>query len=156
MSAFRKNFLYSFFAVFTLSFLLFVTGCEKKVDEPKQVEQPVVEQEQPPVEEAAEPMLTGTWKGTFNKRSCTLKITEQDGLNFKGDIVINYRDVVRQQVSGSFDPEKLTFKMSDQIRSREAGNYSGTLTEDLMTMKGTFSVRADEQKTYVSFELKLQ
>lgn len=148
-------------ALFSLVFLF--TGCEKKVEEPKQVEQPVVPQEPAPQvdtaqveEEQGVPDLVGTWKGSFDKRPCTLKITDQEGYDFTGDITISYRDVIIQKVKGSFDGEKLTFKMADQIRNREAGSYRGKFNEDLSVMNGTFTINADETKRQISFQLKLQ
>jgi PBP1b-binding outer membrane lipoprotein LpoB len=144
-------------ALALFSFVFLANGCEKKVEEPKQVEQPVVQQvDTPKVVEQSVPDLVGTWKGTFDKRACTLKITDQEGLSFEGSITVNYRDAKNQKIKGSFDTEKLTFKMSDQIRNREAGSYSGKFNEDLSVMRGSFTVSADEVKRAVSFELKLQ
>jgi PBP1b-binding outer membrane lipoprotein LpoB len=140
-------------ALALFSFVFLANGCEKKVEEPKQVEQPV---DTPIVVEQSVPDLVGTWKGTFDKRACTLKITDQEGLSFEGSITVNYRDAKNQKIKGSFDTEKLTFKMSDQIRNREAGSYSGKFNEDLSVMRGSFTVSADEVKRAVSFELKLQ
>lgn len=139
------------------SFVFLANGCEKKVEEPKQVEQPVVPQvDTPIVVEQSVPDLVGTWRGTFDKRACTLKITDQEGLEFEGSITVNYRDVKSKKIKGSFDTEKLTFKMSDQIRNREAGSYSGKFNEDLSVMSGSFAVSADEVKRAISFQLKLQ
>ncbi|MDP2304215.1 MAG: hypothetical protein Q8N03_17535 [Ignavibacteria bacterium] len=140
-------------ALALFSFVFLANGCEKKVEEPKQVEQPV---DTPIVVEQSVPDLVGTWKGTFDKRACTLKITDQEGLEFEGSITVNYRDVKSKKIKGSFDTEKLTFKMSDQIRNREAGSYSGKFNEDLSVMRGSFTVSADEVKRAISFELKLQ
>jgi PBP1b-binding outer membrane lipoprotein LpoB len=154
----KKSSIMVFSALALFSFVFLASGCEKKVEEPKQVEQPVVPQVDTPkvVEEQSVPDLVGTWKGTFDKRACTLKITTQEGLEFEGSITVNYRDVKNQKIKGSFDTEKLTFKMSDQIRNREAGTYYGKFNEDLSIMNGSFSVTADEVKRAISFQLKLQ
>jgi PBP1b-binding outer membrane lipoprotein LpoB len=159
MFNFKKSSMIVFSALALLSFVFLNFGCDKKAEEPKQVEQPVVPVPQvdtTKVEEQSVPDLVGTWKGTFDKRACTLKITNQEGLDFEGSITVNYRDVKSQKIKGSFDVEKLTFKMSDQIRNREAGTYSGKFNEDLSVMNGGFSVTADEVKRAISFQLKLQ
>ena len=62
--------------------------------------------------------LVGTWSGKFDGRKTVLKITNQDGENFNGKITINYRDVINQEVKGTFNSENNTITMQDQLHSR--------------------------------------
>jgi hypothetical protein len=92
------------------------------------------------------PNLEGRWTGTFDNKSTTLQITSQDSLSFTGKITINYRDVINQQVKGSFNPKKKTFNMKDQLHSRFQGKYSGKLSDDTKKISGTFTMDLDGKK----------
>jgi Na+/phosphate symporter len=98
--------------------------------------------------------ITGRWAGTFDKRATTLQITSQDSLNFSGNITINYREVINQQVKGSFNPEAKTFNMKDQLHSRYQGRYNGKLSGDGKKMSGTFTMDLDGKQYPFSFSEK--
>jgi len=100
------------------------------------------------------PDITGTWSGSFDRRATTLKITEQDSSTFKGNITINYRDVINQQVSGEIDLEKNTFTMNDLLHHRFAGTYSGSISDDYKSLEGTFTGKTDNRKVQFNLELK--
>lgn len=95
--------------------------------------------------------LVGTWSGSFEGRNATLKITQQNGDEFKGNISIKYREAINQQVSGKIDREKKRFTMRDLAHARTMGTYSGKLNDDFTKMSGTFTMTAE--KTSVSFNL---
>lgn len=110
--------------------------------------------EQEPIEE---PMVTipdikGTYTGTLYNRPTTLKITEQTDSSFSGKITINYREVVNEDVKGTFSPSTMEFSMSDQIHNRSMGNYKGKISNEGKTLSGTFSPKYD--KGQASFNLK--
>ncbi|MGE5353290.1 MAG: hypothetical protein ACM3P0_14505 [Acidobacteriota bacterium] len=90
--------------------------------------------------------LKGTYSGTFDQRPTTLKITEQNGNDFKGSITINYREVINQQVSGTFDPATKKFTMKDLLHSRFQGKYAGKVSDDMKKLSGTFTMTLDGSK----------
>ena len=92
------------------------------------------------------PDITGTWTGKFDSRLTTLKITSQDSTSFKGKITIHYREVINQEVKGTFNPEKLTLNMSDQLHSRYMGKYAAKLSSDIKNLTGTFTMNIDKKK----------
>lgn len=100
------------------------------------------------------PDLKGKWTGTFDKRTTTLRITEQDGKSFKGNITINYREVINQQVSGAVNEETMEVSMKDLLHSRYAGTYKGKLSDDMKKLSGTFTQNVE--KTKFSFSLTKQ
>jgi hypothetical protein len=137
-------------------------GCEKKTDTS---EEPIdngdtevittdttsgdsTEELKDPVEETkiTIPDLKGTWTGTFDNRSTVLKITEQTDSSFSGKISISYRQVINQDVKGSFSPSKMNMKMKDQLHSRFQGKYSGKLSENADNFSGTFIMDLDGSK----------
>ncbi len=95
--------------------------------------------------------MIGTWTGKLDSRFTTLTVTKQNGNNFEGKIVINYRNQVKQDVKGSFNAETKTIKMEDQLRSRYKGKYNGKLSDDGKTFTGTFTTNVDKK----SFNFKL-
>jgi hypothetical protein len=154
------------FGILIFSLMLLVTGCQEQKKETPQTEtgrqlqkDSAVSKEQAKpdsglAKEQAKPIpdITGTWTGKFDNHSTVLKITEQDSLNFKGFITINYREVINQQVSGKFDPEKKTLTMKDLLHSRYQGTYSAKLSDDLQSFTGTFTMTVDKSK--LNFNLK--
>ncbi len=149
--------------------MLFVFGCQQQKSEkpsdnntqetPQQTEpkvnndtvkstQPVIEEQQPKVESID---LTGKWTGILDSRATVLQITKQTGNEFSGKITISYKKPLHQEVTGKFDPDKLTFTMTDQLHSKFMGKYSGSLSADKSEMKGTFTVNYTK-KNY-SFKL---
>lgn len=151
-------------------FVLIITSCEQKKpkEEVPQKDTSQVKSEEPLLTdttmvdtvaaikepELAVPDLKGKWIGTFDQRSTTLRITEQDGNSFKGSITINYREVINQQVSGTINEKTREVIMKDLLHSRYAGSYRGKLSEDMKTLSGTFTQNVE--KTRFSFNLKKQ
>lgn len=97
-------------------------------------------------QKAEVPDIKGTYRGTFDKRPTTLKITEQNGNDFKGSITINYREVINQQVSGTIDPATNKFTMKDLLHSRFQGKYAGKVSNDMKELSGTFTMTLDGSK----------
>jgi hypothetical protein len=75
-----------------------------------------------------------------------LIITDQDKNNFGGKITINYKNIIKQEVKGTYNPETKTITMTDQLRSRYKGSYKATLSEDGKTLTGVFTVKLDGKK----------
>ena len=158
---------YSILIVSITLLALVFTGCGKKSEEEQKPAQQAEKQqvtekaEQPPEtadesaskeaerpEEAKTPVtpdLVGKWTGTLDGRSTTLTITEQNGLNFKGKITINYRNPVNQQVEGSFKVETGDLTMKDIIHTRYQGTYRASLVDDFNKMSGTFTQIVDKK-----------
>lgn len=105
-------------------------------------------------QQTAVPDITGTWTGTFDQRPTTLNITQQDNIEFKGKITINYREVINQEVSGKIDPDKNTVTMKDLLHSRYRGKYSGKLSDDKTRYSGTFTMDLDGSKINFSLTKK--
>jgi len=165
----ERSKVYSLLFSFALLALLVLTSCEQKKPEevsiPKDTLQVKAEEAVPAdillkdtntikKPEVIIPDLKGKWTGTFDQRSTTLRITEQDGKTFKGAITINYREVINQQVSGTVNEETMEFSMKDLLHSRYAGTYKGKLSEDMKKLSGTFTQNVE--KTKFNFSLKKQ
>ncbi|MGE5429918.1 MAG: hypothetical protein ACM3QX_02525 [Syntrophomonadaceae bacterium] len=150
----------------TLSTLLFSlmisTGCGKKQEQQQQAPQQTTAQQgdttkmadttkkadttAKTTQKAEVPDLKGTYSGIFDQRPTTLKISEQNGNDFKGSITIHYREVINQQVSGKFDPATKKFTMSDLLHSRFKGKYAGKVSDDMKKLSGTFTMILDGSK----------
>ncbi|HEX2867685.1 MAG TPA: hypothetical protein VHO03_11625 [Ignavibacteriales bacterium] len=149
---------YSLTLVVLLFTLLFSAGCQKKQEQQqpqqKQADTTAVKDTAKKADtttakaaqqsQAAD--LKGTWRGTFDQRPTTLKITEQNGNDFKGNITINYRQVINQQVNGTFDPATKRLTMKDLLHSRFMGKYAGKVSDDMKKFSGTFTMTADGSK----------
>ncbi|HLG32912.1 MAG TPA: hypothetical protein VI362_07705 [Ignavibacteriaceae bacterium] len=98
------------------------------------------------VETVTIPDLKGTWTGTFDRRATTLIIKEQTDSSFSGNIIINYRQVINQEVKGSFSPVSMVMNMTDQLHSRYQGKYDGKLSENADHFSGTFIMNRDGSK----------
>ena len=132
----------SFKRVFTLLLILTVVayfGCEKKTEENS-------DKEDPPKTEIKTPDLTGKWTGIFDGKNAVLEITEQTDSNFSGKITISYRQVINQDVKGSFSPTTLKMTMKDQLHSRFQGVYNGSLSKEADNFSGTFTMDQDGSK----------
>jgi hypothetical protein len=90
--------------------------------------------------------LTGKWTGTFDKRPTIFTITEQTDSSFVGKISISYREVINQDVKGTFSPTTMKMSMTDQLHSRYQGKYNGTLSEDGNNFSGAFTMDLDGSK----------
>ncbi len=153
----KKNIAASFiFSIFILT-AVFSTGCNDKKEEVKSPE--VINQSDTSgMQNSVDTMsmnkenknkvadLTGTWTGKFDSRTTTLKITSQDSTSFEGKITINYREVINQDVKGTFNPDKMTVSMTDQLHSRYMGKYNAKLSSDTTTLSGVFTMNVDGKK----------
>lgn len=117
------------------------TDTTAKPEDKKPVEKPVAKAD-----------LKGTWSGTFDSRTAVLKITSVNGNSFSGSMTIHYREVINQQVSGTFNSAKSSVSMKDLAHSKQMGTYYAKLNSNLNSMSGTFTTNLDKQK--VSFSLK--
>jgi hypothetical protein len=153
----KKHTFKSLFTSMLLLSILVQFGCEKKTEKIEQLKEEVKTEEvkpdtssvikEPVVEEKISiPDIKGTWTGVFDKRATTLKITEQTDSSFSGKITIEYREVINQDVKGSFSPTALKMTMSDQLHSRYQGSYSGKLSKELNNYSGTFTMKVDGSK----------
>jgi len=164
-----RNKIYSLLISLSLIALLVLTSCEQKKPEEVSVTKDTVQvkvEEPAPIDtlkkdtttikepEVVIPDLKGKWSGTFDQRTTTLRITEQEGNAFKGAITINYREVINQQVSGTINEKTKEISMKDLLHSRYAGSYKGKLSEDMKTLSGTFTQNVEKSK--FSFNLKKQ
>ena len=152
------------FSVLIIMAVIAFFGCEKKTEQQQdgvksenvspdttssmstpEVGEPIVE------EDVKIPDLKGTWTGTFDKRTTTLKITEQTDSSFSGKISIKYRETINQDVKGTFRPATQKVSMEDQIHSKYMGKYDGKLSNDGKNLSGTFTMNRDGTKS--SFNL---
>jgi len=140
-------------AMIIITVIAFI-GCEKKTEQQQSegkiesVSPDTISADSEPVAETeiTIPELIGTWSGTFDKRTTTLKITEQTDSSFSGKITINYRQVINQEVKGRFSPTTLKMSMTDQLHSRFEGKYDGKLNNELNNFSGTFTMKLDGSK----------
>ena len=153
----KKHTFKSLFTTMLLLSILAQFGCEKKTEKIEQPKEEVKTEEvtpdtssgiKEPVSEVkiTIPDIKGTWTGVFDKRATTLKITEQTDSSFSGKITIEYREVINQEVKGSFSPTTLKMTMTDQLHSRYQGSYSGNLSKELNNYSGTFTMKLDGSK----------
>jgi hypothetical protein len=113
-------------------------GCENKAEEDGNKDNPKVETETPDI--------TGKWTGIFDGKTIVLDITEQTDSSFSGKINISYRQVINQEVKGTFSPSTLKMTMTDQLHSRFQGEYIGSLSKNSENFSGTFALNNDGSK----------
>jgi len=148
-----------FFAVLIILTSIVYFGCEKKAEKsqggvktesvtPDTAHNGSESAVQEPVEEMKINIadITGKWTGTFDKRSTVLTITQQTDSSFAGKISISYREVINQEVKGTFSPTTMKMSMTDQLHSRYQGKYNGKLSEDGNNYSGTFTMDLDGTK----------
>jgi len=148
-----------FFAVLIILTSIVYFGCEKKAEKsqggvktegvtPDTAHNGSESAVQEPVEEMKINIadITGKWTGTFDKRSTVLTITQQTDSSFAGKISISYREVINQEVKGTFSPTTMKMSMTDQLHSRYQGKYNGKLSEDGNNYSGTFTMDLDGSK----------
>ncbi len=157
----RSNSFYHIILFFIPSLLIaaiLFTGCKtKQKNSPadKTVEQQTASKKDTSTTVKPEIMqMTGTWRGLFDKRSAILSITEQTGENFKGKITINYRQPLKQEVSGTINTKTMAVEMKDLLHSRYQGKYSGKISDDGMKFSGVFTMSVGGNK--YNFEFKKQ
>lgn len=147
----------TFLILFAGALIVFI-GCEKKTEPEKQEaieNQNGANSDSIKTEEINKINdLTGTWNGTFDKRSAVLKITEQNENEFKGKISIAYREAINQDVSGSIDTSSNLVTMIDLLHSRYMGKYNGRLSDDGKNISGTFTINMDGKKFAFNFKKK--
>ena len=164
----EKTSLSNYYSIFILIFavLILSAGCQKKAEQPEG-EKPskdttkMVTPEKPKVDTTAKadttkmyPDLTGKWTGTFDKRSTTFNITEQNGENFKGSMTIAYKQPLNKDISGKIKSGGLQLTMRDLTHSRFMGNYSGKISNDGNKISGTFTMNADKSSYSFTFSKK--
>jgi len=151
-----------YFVVLIFLTAIVLSGCESKTEKTEQQKEPVkdvktekvvpetqeketISEQTPPVEEkkVSIPDIKGTYSGTFDQRPTVLEITAQTDSSFSGKITINYRQVINQDVKGSFSPATLKISMKDQLHSRYQGKYKGTISKDGKNISGTFTMDLD-------------
>ncbi|NUN09101.1 MAG: hypothetical protein HUU54_07990 [Ignavibacteriaceae bacterium] len=139
------------FSVFALAVMVLFTGCEKK-EEPKQETTQVQ-----PAPEAPPPApvvkVEGTWKGTFWNKSMTLVVAKQTEGAFEGETTILWpRNTAKSKVTGTIDGTTLAMKFEDVEKHKDAGTYEGTLSADMKTFTGKFTLASNPKST---FDVKL-
>lgn len=136
--------------IFIVSMLIFITACDKKEEKNLQVdielETEQTKEEVAPVVEKPTVNVAGNYSGMFDQRKTTFVITKQDGNSFEGQITINYREVINQNVSGSFNPDTREVDMKDLRHSRYKGTYKGTFSADFTQFEGVFTTDVDGTK----------
>lgn len=161
----NRSLVKKYFFVLLLLMAIVLLGCESKTDNTEQQKEPMKDvkteknipekqdmetnsEQTPPVEEKkiSIPDIKGTYSGTFDKKSTVLEITAQTDSSFSGKITINYRQVINQEVKGSFSPATLKISMKDQLHSRYQGKYKGKLSKEGKNISGTFTMDADGQQ----------
>lgn len=142
--------------LFSLSLLalLVFTSCEQKKPEEVSVPKDTLQVKvvEPIVEQV--PSIKGTWKGTFYNKSMTMFIGEQTEKDFKGETTVNWASPLTMKIKGSFDPKALTMKFVDQSSKKDAGSYEGTLSADLKTFTGKFTLNSGGRKYDVKLSLQ--
>ena len=156
----KENILFKWFFIVLIIFsTIAYIGCEKKMDRAEEPRQDKVtadtnsttSYQEEPKDTIVEikiiiPDLKGKWSGTFDKRSTVLNITEQTDSSFSGKITISYRQVLNQEVKGSFSPTTEKMTMTDQLHSRYQGKYNGSLSKNADNFSGTFTMDHDGSK----------
>lgn len=144
-------------AVVLILFIALI-GCEKK-DEPanNQTQTPPVTTPETPAtpEPTAELKIEGSWKGTFWNKGMTLTITKQDGDNFEGETVVNWNPPLKQKVKGTWNAKTKIMNFEDTERNKDAGQYTGTLSDDLKSFTGEFSLNSNPAQKF-KISLKMQ
>lgn len=133
----------SLLAVSTILFsILLFTGCEKKDSGKEPSVETKKQNEGAPKEEAKVTDVKGKYSGTFDKKSAVLNITDQTNNSFKGNLTVNYRNTLKQDVEGDFDSKSMEFTMKDVNPGKFQGTYKGKFSDDFSTLSGTFSLKS--------------
>ncbi|KAB2908883.1 MAG: hypothetical protein LC102_08770 [Ignavibacteriales bacterium] len=83
--------------------------------------------------------VLGTWSGKLSNYSATLTISNQNGNNFTGSIVVNYRHVAKHPVSGTVDPNTGVFSMRDMDQTTSSGKYYGKVSGNGRSISGSYT-----------------
>jgi len=166
----KRTLLMQLFVVLAILTSTIYLGCDKRADKTEESQDGVNTKEvtsdttsngaETKVEQPGEEMkitipdITGKWAGTFDKRAIVLTITAQTDSDFAGKITINYKQVINQEVKGSFSPTTMKVSMTDQLHSRYQGKYKGKLSNEGRNFSGTFTMTVDGKQ--FSFNLNKQ
>ncbi|MBA4309904.1 MAG: hypothetical protein C0425_06165 [Chlorobiaceae bacterium] len=150
--------------LFLFSSIVVFTGCQQKAEEPEQ-SQTTIEQtpeqaygtEQAAKPEEIEPTveLEGTWTGTFWNKNMTLVIATQTAYSFEGETTVRWTKPVVSKVKGTIDPATLEMKFQDVVDGKDAGSYTGKLSEDKKSFTGQFKLNSGAGNPF-NVKLKLQ
>lgn len=151
-----------FFSLFILVFSLVVlsAGCQKKAEQPgENINKDTSHVVQPDTTAKVDttkkyPDLVGTWSGSFQSHSATLKISDQNGENFKGNLSIAYRDPMKKTVSGTIKPESNQITMKDENKTRYEATYAAELSKDGKQLSGTAHFKVDGNDVNFTFKKK--
>ncbi len=161
-TSFRKYFP---FFIILLVIVVLSGGCQKKAEQPsgevKKDTTHVVTPAQPKVDTTAKvdttkkyPDLTGTWTGSFQAHSATLKISDQSGENFKAKLSVAYREPMLKTISGIIKPESNKLTMKDVIKTRYEASYIADLSRDGKQLSGTAHFKIDGKDVNFTFKRK--
>ncbi len=143
------------FSVLVLSAAVLFTGC-KKEEQPKPETQVQPAPETPPAPVAPAVKVEGSWKGTFWTKTMTMTVTKQDGNKFEGETTVIWpRITLKSKITGTIDATTLTLKFEDVEKTKDAGSYEGTLSADMKTFTGKFTLASNAKTTY-NVKLNLQ
>ena len=154
------------FLILLSSLIVFSAGCEKKAEKPEGENAAkdttnMVASEQSNADTTAKadttkqyPDLTGTWTGTFESHAATLKVTEQNGADFKANLSVAYRQPMNKKVSGKLDLSTKQVTMADAEKSRTESSYSATLSDDGTKISGTSTMKVGGTKSKFTFTKK--
>lgn len=127
------------FSVALVSFTLIFTGCEKKVTNKEQPAQ-TVDTSKGKQESTTD--IKGKYTGTFDRKSATLNITDQTASTFKGNLTVNYRKALNQDIEGEFDSKTMEFNMKDVNPGKFQGTYKGKFSDNFSKLEGTFTLNS--------------
>ena len=160
-----KTSLSKYFSVLFLiiSLITISAGCEKKAEKPEgeSTMNDTTNMAQPGTDTTAMadtsmqyPDLTGTWTGKFQSHNATLKISDQQDENFKGNLSIAYREPMNKAISGNLEPEGNKVSMKDEAKSRNEATYTATLSDDGKKLSGTAHFKVDNYDVNFTFTKK--
>ncbi len=142
------------------SLVLISSGCEKKTETPggENTMTDTTNMAQPDTTAMADttqkyPDITGTWTGTFESHSATLKITDQNAENFTAYLTVQYREPMKKTIDGNFQNDK-KMTMKDEVKSRSEATYDATLSDDGKKITGTSTLKLDGNKANFTFTKK--
>lgn len=145
----------------TGALVVITAGCEKKSEKPGGENNSAdtagtMQSEQTPADtmETEYPDLIGTWTGTFQSHSATLKITGQDGEIFEANLAVQFRDLVNKTLTGTVDPATHKINMKDKVKTRYEATYSAKLSDDMSKITGTAYYIVDKNTVSFSFTKK--
>jgi hypothetical protein len=152
-----------FSVIILFSLIIIMSGCQKKTEQPtgetKKDTTQVVTPQQPDTTAKTDttkkyPDLTGTWTGSFQSHNATLKISDQNGENFKASLNIAYREPMQKTISGTIKPETNKVNMRDAVKTRYEASYVADLSKDGKQLSGTAHFKVDGNDVNFTFKKK--